>query len=195
MESFILIIGFGAILQGLFLSGLYIFSNKHKSKANVILGLFLFALIWEGINSFFPIHNIGVYPIGDYFGLPESKLFVPALFFHYVLTKVNKTEKYKSFLNSIYTLGFLIASLTIFNIGLSISSGTTIRIFFGDEVVNLIFMTQQVISYLLTVIFILLSMTEVQNAKKQAANYYSDPEKGKLSCMSRFVYLFIPVIV
>jgi hypothetical protein len=117
------------------------------------------------------------------------------LFFHYVLTKVNKTEKYKSFLNSIYTLGFLIASLTIFNIGLSISSGTTIRIFFGDEVVNLIFMTQQVISYLLTVIFILLSMTEVQNAKKQAANYYSDPEKGKLSWMSRFVYLFIPVIV
>jgi len=56
-------------------------------------------------------------------------------------------------------------------------------------------MTQQVISYLLTVIFILLSMTEVQNAKKQAADYYSDPEKGKLSWMSRFVYLFIPVIV
>lgn len=190
-----LIIGFGAILQGLFLSGLYIFSKKHQSKANRILGLFLLALIWEGINSFLPLDYIGDYSIGYYFELPESKLFMPILFFHYVLLKIGRRKKYKTLLQAGYSLGCLIVSLTIINLTAFLFKGIGLRELLGEQFVEQIFMTQQIIAYLFSVGIMFLSIYEVKKARILAENVYSNLEKSKLNWLMRFVVLFIPMVL
>ena len=45
MENFINTLIWAAILQGLLLGLLFIFSNKHRSAANRLLGLFLITLV------------------------------------------------------------------------------------------------------------------------------------------------------
>src|SRR5210317_2500010 len=91
------------IFQGIFLGLTYIFSEKSKSKANKILGFFLLAFVFEALSSeFFPYNYLGTYIIGDYFGLPEVKLFFPALFLHYVLEKLDRVDAYRKYLRVNY---------------------------------------------------------------------------------------------
>ena len=47
MENFINTLIWAAILQGLLLGLLFIFSNKHRSAANRLLGLFLITLVFD----------------------------------------------------------------------------------------------------------------------------------------------------
>ncbi|MEZ4936841.1 MAG: helix-turn-helix domain-containing protein [Crocinitomicaceae bacterium] len=194
MENVILIIGFGAILQGLFLSGLYIFSEKHKSTSNKILGLFLFALIWEGINSFLPVDQVGNYSLGYYFGLPESKLFMPTLFFHYVLLKVGNYDKYKIWVKLAYALGIIVAFLTVINMVSYLSIGKDLKALLGVDKMEFLFMTQQVIAYGLSVVFLVFSFLEVKKVQIAAGEFYSDPDKLKIDWLKRFVILFVPMV-
>ncbi|MCB0619412.1 MAG: hypothetical protein KDC41_12040, partial [Saprospiraceae bacterium] len=89
MEAIISTLVWAAILQGLFLSGLYLFSHKHRSFANRLLGLFLLCIVYEAISDFLPYNSILGYP-WEYFSLPEVKLFYPLLFFHYILEKIGR---------------------------------------------------------------------------------------------------------
>lgn len=195
MDALFIIIGFGAILQGLFLSGLYIFSKKYQSEANRVLGFFLFALIWEGLNAFIPINHVGGYPIGDYFGLPESKIFIPVLFFHFVLAKLNRTKNYRRVLNFNYGIGILVGLLTIVNVIINILDNSNIRTLLGSEVTNTIFMTQQVFAYLLSLLAIVFSTKELKMAKLKMEDFYSNPETDRLKWIQRFVILFVPVVI
>lgn len=195
MDALFLIIGFGAILQGLFLSGLYIFSKKYQSEANRVLGFFLFALIWEGLNAFIPINHVGSYPIGDYFGLPESKIFMPVLFFHFVLAKLNRTKNYRRVLHCNYGIGILVGLLTIVNVIINILDNSNIRTLLGSEVTNTIFMTQQVFAYLLSLLAIVFSTKELKMAKLKMEDFYSNSETVRLKWIQRFVILFVPVVI
>ena len=94
MEELISTLIWAAIIQGVLLAGLYLFSKKHKSLANRLLGLFLLVIIYEATLEFLPFDKFFGYPINFYFSLPEVKLFYPLLFLHYILEKVGRTKYY-----------------------------------------------------------------------------------------------------
>ena len=114
------------IIQGIFLGFTYIFSKKSKSNANKILGFFLLAFVFEALSSdFFPYNYVGNYLIGDYFGLPEVKLFFPALFLNYILEKLNRVLSYKNYLRANYLFAILIFCLTPLNIVFHLTLNTS----------------------------------------------------------------------
>ena len=97
------------IIQGIFLGLTYILSKKSKSNANKILGFFLLAFVFEALSSdFVPYNYVGNYLVGDYFGIPEVKLFFPVLFLNYILVKLDRSSKYKKYLKLNYALAVLV---------------------------------------------------------------------------------------
>ena len=70
MKAIIITLIWAALIQGVLLSGLYLFSKKHKSFANFLLGLFLLAIVYEGFTTFIPNESIGSYSLNYYFALP-----------------------------------------------------------------------------------------------------------------------------
>ncbi|HPQ99959.1 MAG TPA: hypothetical protein PK066_10480, partial [Saprospiraceae bacterium] len=94
MENIINTAGWAALIQGILLAMLYLFSRKHRSLANRILGLFLLVIVYEGILEFLPGNPIGSYN-WYYFAFPEVKILYPVLFFNYILEKVGRSNHYR----------------------------------------------------------------------------------------------------
>ena len=184
------------IFQGLFLGFTYIFSEKSKSKANKILGFFLLAFVFEALSSeFFPYNYLGTYLIGDYFGLPEVKLFFPALFLHYVLEKLDRVDAYRKYLSVNYLLATLVFCLTPLNIVFHLFGNMRIRDVFGVENTNLIFMTSQYLAFGLTVAAFIVSIVETYRYKKMVQNEYTDFGMLQINWLWQFIFILLPIII
>ena len=184
------------IIQGVFLGFTYIFSKKSKSKANKILGFFLLAFVFEALSSdFVPYNYIGNYLFADYFGLPEVKLFFPALFLNYILEKLDRVSAYKNYLRINYFLALVILCLTPLNLILHIGFQTTVREMFGTQLTNLIFMTSQYCAFVLTVAAFIISILETYRYRKMVENEYTDLGMLQINWLWQFIFLLFPIIV
>lgn len=184
------------VIQGFFLGFTYIFSKKSKSNANKILGFFLLAFVFEALSSdFFPYNYIGDYLIGDYFGLPEVKLFFPALFLNYVLEKLDRVSAYKNYLRVNYLFAILILGLTLLNIVFHLTLNTSIREVFGVELTNSIFMTSQYCAFVLTVAVFIISIVETYRYRKMAQNEFTDFGMLQINWLWQFIFILFPIIL
>ena len=184
------------VIQGFFLGFTYIFSKKSKSNANKILGFFLLAFVFEALSSdFFPYNYVGDYLIGDYFGLPEVKLFFPALFLNYVLEKLDRVSAYKNFLRVNYLFAILILGLTLLNIVFHLTLNTSIREVFGVELTNSIFMTSQYCAFVLTVAVFIISIVETYRYRKMAQNEFTDFGMLQINWLWQFIFILFPIII
>ena len=195
LEQLINILVFAAILQGLFLSSIYFFSKKYGHLSNRVLAFFLLALMVEAVNSFLPPDYIGEYSIGTYFGLPESKLFFPVLFWHYVLLTLNRAKKYWRSLFVGYSIAFLVVGITLVNLVLFLFVGKELSEYVGWDVMDTMFMTQQLLAYGECAIVLFLSLRELKRHTHIAKNKYSDIGLLQLQWLRQFIYLMIPIVI
>lgn len=192
MEKVVSFIAWAAILQGVMLAMIYLFSRKHRSDSNKILGLFLLALLWEAVTIFYPGNEIGNYFLWDYFAVPEVKLVIPVLFFHYVVKKIGQFEKYKRFLKVLYVLWFVILSFTFINVGLFLTKGQSLAYFIGTQNLHLIFMTQQITAWVLAISVLFLSFHETVRYKNIVLSEYSDLSMLQIKWLRQFIFLMAP---
>jgi AraC-like DNA-binding protein len=195
METFVTVFVWAATIQGLFLSSLYFFSQKHNSFSNKLLGLFLLCLIIEAVNTFFPVEQIYGYNIHDYFGLPEVKLFLPILFFHYVMKKIGAIKKYSRTLRFGYGLAFLVVGFTLINGLLFLTSGQSLYDSWSFEGVEFVFNSQQTLAWGLSVAGFILTYRETVEYRKKAGDEYSDLEMLNINWLWQFIFLMTPVII
>ncbi len=196
MDQIVNVIIWVVIIQGVFLGFTYIFSKKSKSKANRILGFFLLAFVFEALSSeFIPYDYIGDYLFADYFGLPEVKLFFPALFLNYVLEKLDRVSVYRKYLKTMYLVAFLVFCLTPLNIVFHLFFGTRVREVFGVELTNNLFMIFQYVAYLLTVVAFVISVVETYRYRKFVQNEFSDFSMLQINWLWQFIFVLFPIIL
>ena len=184
------------IAQGIFLGFTYIFSKKSKSNANKILGLFLLAFVFEALSSdLIPYNYIGNYLFADYFGLPDVKLLFPALFFNYILEKLNRVSAYKNYLRANYLFAFLILCLSPLNLILHIIFDSSIRYFIGIPLVNGLFMTSQYSAFILTVVAFIISIIETYRYRKMVQDEFSDFGMLQIKWLWQFIFILFPIIL
>ena len=184
------------IIQGVFLSFTYIFSKKSKSNANKILGFFLLAFVFEALSSeFFPFDYIGSYRSGDYFGIPEVKLFFPVLFLNYILEKLDRVLVYKKYLKATYLFATVIFCLTPLNIVFHFVLNATIRGVLGVEMTNDIFMISQYSAFVLTVAAFIISILETYRYKKIIQNEFTDFGMLQINWLWQFIFILFPIIL
>ncbi len=194
MEDFISTLVWAAIIQGLFLVLLYLFSKKHQSFANRLLGLFLLVIIYEGTLQFMPFDYIFGYSL-FYFALPEVKLFYPILFFHYILEKVGRSKFYWKFLKIHYLLAFAVMGITLINVGLYLANNQKIEEYFGMSLVSSLFMAQQYYAFILIIICYVLTLLEIKRYKVIVHKEYSDYAMLNINWLWRFVLTILPIIL
>jgi AraC-like DNA-binding protein len=192
MEKLVSFIAWAAIIQGLFLATIYTLSKHHRSESNTILGLFLFALLWEAISIFASIDEIGGYRLWDYFAVPEVKMLIPLLFFHYVMKKLGRAKKYLPGLKILYFISLTIFSLAFVNLGLFLIAGHSFIYYFGEEVLETVFMTQQVAAWVLTILALIISFHETRQYKKKVIAEYSDLSMLQINWLRQFIFLMVP---
>jgi AraC-like DNA-binding protein len=193
MEGVINTVVWAAIIQGLLLGMLYVFSKKYRSFANRLLGFFLFALIIEALNVFIPIESVGGYSLWYYFELPEVKLFFPLFFVHFVLEKVGQAAKYRLFLRIHYGLALGIAGITLVNLLLFFLTGKSMVDYLGNVTMEGIFMTQQTYAFLLTIVAFGIAIRETLQYRERARNEYSDYTMLEISWLWQFIFTMIPI--
>ena len=195
MESVINTIVWAAILQGLLLGLLYIFSKRHRSLANRLLGFFLLCFVMEALTMWIPFGYLGDYSIGQYFDLPEVKLFFPVLFLHYVLEKIGTSNKYIRFLRLHYILAILISFLTVINFMIFIVNGNSLHDYFSWDAISTTFMTNQYYAFFLTVVVFVIAVVEVLHYKDEIKNQYSDLGMLEIRWLWQFIFSVTPIIV
>lgn len=184
------------IIQGIFLGFTYIFSRKSKSKANEILGFFLLAFVFEALSSdFIPYNYIGDYLFADYFGLPEVKLFFPALFLNYILEKLGRVSAYKYYLGANYLLAILVFCLTPLNVIFYLTSGSSVRDVFGVQLTNDIFMIAQYTAFILTVAAFVISIIETYRYMHVVQDEFSDIGMLQINWLWQFIFILFPIII
>lgn len=184
------------IIQGIFLGFTYIFSKKSKSNANKILGFFLLAFVFEALSSdFFPYNYVGNYLVGDYFGIPEVKLFFPALFLNYVLEKLDRVSAYKNYLRANYFVAILILCLTLLNVIFHLALDSSVRNVFGVHLTNSIFMTSQYCAFVLTVAVFIISIVETYRYRKMVQNEFTDFGMLQINWLWQFIFILFPIIL
>ncbi len=151
MEIIVTTLIWAAVFQGLLLGLVFIFSKKHRSFSNKLLGFFLITFIFGAISDLIPFDFIGKYDITNLFATPEVKWLFPVLFLHYVLEKIGRTAYLKIFLIGNYIVAFGIILITVFNVILFLVSGKSIYDLFGSETVESFYMIQQYCAFLITV--------------------------------------------
>lgn len=195
MESVINTIVWAAILQGLLLGLLYIFSIRHRSLANRLLGFFLLCFVMEALTMWIPFSHVGNYSIGQYFDLPEVKLFFPVLFLHYVLEKMGATKKYIRFLKVHYLLAILISFLTVINFLVFMVNGSSLHDHFSWDTISTTFLTNQYYAFFLTVVVFVIAVVEVLHYKDEIKNQYSDLGMLEIRWLWQFIFGLMPIIV
>lgn len=194
MENMINTIGWAALIQGILLSMLYLFSRKHRSLANRILGLFLLVIVYEGILEFLPGNPIGSYN-WYYFAFPEVKILYPILFFNYILEKVGQSGNYRKFLRIHYFLALGFAAITVVNVILYLFTGQKIEVALGKPLVSMLFMAQQYYAFLLILIVFALSIKEVLRYRQIIQWNYSDNAILNINWLWRFIFVLLPIIL
>lgn len=194
METIITTVIWAAIIQGLFLVGLYLFSKKNQSTANRLLGAFLFLFIYEAIFQFIPYDHIGNYPL-NYFSFPEVKLLYGLLFFHYLLEKVNRTAAYRRFLQVHYILAFLGMGISVVNFGLFLKNGQVLEDQFGASTMEVVFQVNQYYAFMLACITWVLSIKEINKYKQIVTASFSDHKMLEIQWLWQFVFAILPVLL
>ena len=195
MEQLISFIIWAAILQGVLLSCIYFFSKKYNSASNKILGFFLISLLTEAINQFLPIDEIGGYMLYYYFGLPETKLFLPVFFLHYVLFKNGRLEPYRKTIRIGYILAFSVVGITVVNIGIFLITGRQLVDFLTPEKTEVVFMTQQVLAWIFSALALIIAQRETVRAKQTLEDEYSDFAQLNIRWLWQFIWLMAPVVI
>ena len=194
MESLINTIVWAALIQGLLLSLLYMFSKRRSSLANTLLGLFLLCFVFEALSMWLPFSYIGTYSVGQYFDLPEVKMFFPILFFHYILEKLGSTNRFRGFLKFHYILAFLIAGISALNLTFFLAEGRSIRDYFSWNAISRVFLANQYYAFFLTLLALALSIREVLSYKKQIENEYSDLGMLEIKWLWQFIFSLVPIV-
>jgi AraC-like DNA-binding protein len=195
MESLINTIVWAALIQGLLLSLLYMFSKRRSSLANTLLGLFLLCFVFEALSMWLPFSYIGTYSVGQYFDLPEVKMFFPILFFHYVLEKLGSAKRFRGFLKFHYILAFLIAGISALNLTFFLAEGRSIRDYFSWNAISRVFLANQYYAFFLTLLVLALSIREVLSYKKQIENEYSDLGMLEIKWLWQFIFSLAPIVI
>lgn len=195
MEIIITTLIWAAVFQGFLLGFIFIFSKKHKSFSNKLLGLFLITFIFGAISDLIPIDFIGKYNIAHLFSSPEVKMLFPVLFLHYVLEKIGRTKHFKILIKTNYILAFAILSITVFNIAIFWVGKITIYDIFESGFIESFYMFQQYLAYLLTIVAVAISIAELVKLQNMAKNEYSDITLLSINWLWQFVLIFIPVIL
>jgi len=191
----ITMIAWAAIAQGFFLSMLYLFSRKHKSISNRVLAFFLVSLLLEAISVFRSGEPVGGYNVASYFAYPETLMFFPGLFFHYILLKIGRAQVYLRFIRVIYFCGFALWSLTLLNLLLFILNGETLETYFSEKMIEGVYMTQQYMAFLLTVFVIFLSIRELKQYARMVKSEHSDISLLNINWLWQFALTMIPVSI
>ncbi|WP_422079932.1 helix-turn-helix domain-containing protein [Ulvibacterium sp.] len=195
MGTLINFILWAALLQGLFLALVYIFSKRNRSFANVLLGLFLIAIVLEALTTILPFDSIGNYSLAEYFSLPEVKLFIPLLFLHFVLEKLGSSHKYKWFLKINYFIAFLIGSIVLLNFYLFVTKSSSIARTFDFPVVDKTHFILQSYAFVITVCAFLIAARQMGQYKALVQNEFSDQGMLQVRWLWRFIYMVLPAIL
>lgn len=195
MSNFGNVILWAALFQGLLLAFLYIFSKKHRSFANFLLGFFLISIILEALTTILPFNFIGNYFIGTYFSLPEVKLFIPLFFLHYVLEKIGNSAKYYRLLKYNYILAAAIAAITIINLYLSLFHTTTIVEIVGFSNVEKFHLIQQLYAFGIIICAFAIAIRETLAYRKLARDEYSDFKMLQINWLWQFIFMLLPATV
>ena len=195
MEMFITIIIWAAVIQGLLLGLVFIFSKKRHSFANQLLGFFLLAFVFQALTDLSPLNKIGNYSISGYFTLPEVKLLFPVLFLNFVLDKVGKSSSYRLFLNSHYVFAFGIIGLTIINILLAVFSGSSLVDLFGWQSIEHFYMGYQYYSFTLTVGVFVIALRETWHYRNVVRNEITDIAMLDISWLWQYIFVIAPIIL
>lgn len=195
MEIIVTTLIWAAVFQGLLLGFMFIFSKKHRSFSNKLLGFFLITFIFNAISDLVPFDFIGNYRITNVFSSPEVKMLFPVLFLHYVLEKIGRTVSFRKFLKVNYALALSIISITVFNLLLFVFSGKSIYDLFGSGPIESFFMIQQYYAFILTVSVFAISVIETLKYRNIAKNEYSDSTMLAISWLWQFILILVPVIL
>ena len=195
MGSIVFFIVWAALLHGLFLAILYMFSKKNRIFANKLLGLFLLAIILEAITAIWPYHTIGSYDIDEYFSLPDVVIFIPILFFHFVLEKLGNTHSYRNFLGIHYSLATVIGAVTFVNMYLFFFKDSSLTKMFGMETIYWAHFGIKLLGFLVTVYTFSIAAWEIRQFKKLVRNEFSDFSLLQMNWLMNFIYFLIPVIL
>ena len=149
MEIIITTLIWAAVFQGFLLGIIFIFSKKHKSFSNKLLGLFLITFIFNAISDLVPFDFIGKYNVAQLFSSPEVKMLFPVLFLHYVLEKIGRSKHFRIFIKIMYILACSILSITVVNIAIFLVGRMSIYDFIESETIESFYMAHQYIAYLL----------------------------------------------
>jgi AraC-like DNA-binding protein len=194
MENIVDTLIWAAIMQGLLLGFLYIFSRKFKSPSNKLLGFFLLAFVLEALTNV-SLERIGTYSINGYFTLPEVKLLLPVLFLNYVLEKLGRTSAYRFFLKVHYLLAFGFLSITFLNIFLFLLSGKDIYQTFEFYRIEAVFMIMQYYAFFLTIAALAISFREITAYKELIKSTYSDMGLLQIRWLWQFILGLVPVVL
>lgn len=195
MEMFITIVIWAAVIQGLLLSLVFIFSKKRHSFANRLLGFFLLAFVFEALTDLLPLGAIGNYLISGYFTLPEVKLLFPVLFLHFVLEKVGRSSSYGWFLKIHYLLGFSIICLTLVNLLLFVFSGNSLLDLLGWQPIEHFYMGYQYYAFILTIGAFVIALRETWNYRNLVRNEFTDMAMLDIQWLWQFIFIIAPIIL
>ncbi len=192
MHSAIYFILWAALLQGFFLALIYIFSKRHRSVANTLLGLFLITITVEALKANLPVDRIVNYSIAEYFSLPEVKLFIPLLFFHFVLEKLGNSGRYRYFLKVNYLLAVLISGITLYNLYLFLTESSSIVKKLDFSLVDSAHLLLQSYAFLITVFVLLTIFKEIRKYQRLVQNEFSDYAMLQIKWLWGFTLMLIP---
>jgi len=195
MESFINIVIWAAVIQGLLLGLVFIFSKKHHSFANRILGFFLLAFVFEALTDLLPLDTIGNYSLSGYFTLPEVKLFLPLLFLHFVLAKVGRSHTYGTFLKIHYVLGFGIIGITLVNLMLFLVFDSSLIDLLGWPTVEPFYMGFQYYAFIITIIAFVIAVKETGRYQNLVRNEISDITLLDINWLWQFIFILAPIVI
>ena len=195
MESFITIVIWAAIIQGLLLGITFIASRKYGSFANKLLGSFLLAFVFNALTDLLPISEIWGYSLSGSFALPEVKLLFPVLFLHFILEKVGKSPAYWLFLKVHYLLAFSIIGITLINVLLFLFSGNGLLDLLGRKILDQFFMAQQYYAFILTVTTFVIATRETLNYRNLIRNEYSDMALLDINWLWQCIFAIAPIIL
>lgn len=195
MDEIINVILWAALIQGLFLAILYIFSKKYRSFANFLLGMFLISLLLEAFTTILPYDSIGSYSIQGYFTLPEVKIFIPLFFLHFVLEKIGCAFKYRSFLKTNYVIASIISAIVLVNLYLFAFSSSSISLAIGVDTLEILHLVFQCYAFFIAVCAFVISIKETLRYRELVRNEYSDYRMLQINWLWQLIFMLLPATI
>lgn len=195
MKEVVNVILWAALIQGLLLAMIYIFSKKNRSFANFLLGMFLISLIFEALTTILPYEKIGSYSILSPFSLPEVKVFMPIFFMHFILEKLGSSYKHRIFLKVNYTIAILISSITLINLFLFIFFSTTLAKVSSSILLEKMHLWLQVYAFIIVICSFVISIKETIIYRNLVQNEYSDYKMLQINWLWRLIFMLLPAII